>query len=537
MENTLEYRNFPGKTAVYYLLFSPFIAYCIFIISKLLKGDYFTNPGIDHLLLLGLGMGMAALLIIPIGVILDRTHRGKFVLSVSALIPMIMSVSFKALDYPPQDSPTLETAFILAIFSGLVSVLVSWGISLNQTVVAKFRGRIVASFLSASILISMMFMLFETLMASIDFPLMEFLVIGSIFASFTLKPWKWSLHPLAVQANALRYFVPMFFLLASHIIWYFSTKMAIRSLYDLVGEAFIPLVEDAAIDLGGIPSFGILQLLFVVAGIIIAGMIADFRGRKTAFSTAVLAFGLLAIFGQTFYYIASPGTSSASVQVLALPLLGWERFVEGYILGLCLLLIWSELGSPNRKGLRLSLVIWFYIGYMALFWAADLGVPFGNPPDWVGDIGGPFAIFFSLLALWQNAHLPEILGREIEMEDFALDFDQKMVDKTVSAYLEDEDFESIKTQMAVIDASQEMSDKEFNEFLGEDLKKMLPLKRVKGIGPALEQKLKKAGYDSAAQLAGETPRRLASKIKGMSEKQAERILLNAREAVNRIAKR
>ncbi|MFW9889779.1 MAG: hypothetical protein ACFFER_16445, partial [Candidatus Thorarchaeota archaeon] len=282
MENTLEYRNFPGKTAIYYLLYSPFFAYCIFIVSKLLAEDYFTNPGIDHLLLLGLGMGMAALLIIPIGVILDRTRRGKFMLSISALIPMIMSVRFKSLEYPPEYSPTLETAFILAIFSGLVSVLVSWGVSLNQTVVVKFRGRIVASFLSASILISMMFMLFETLMPSIGIPLMEFLVIGSIFASFAFKPWKMSIHPLAVQANALRYFVPMFFLLASHITWYFSTKMAIRSLYDLVGEAFIPLVEDAAIDLGGVPSFGIFQLLFVIAGIIIAGTIADLRGRKTA---------------------------------------------------------------------------------------------------------------------------------------------------------------------------------------------------------------------------------------------------------------
>jgi DNA polymerase/3'-5' exonuclease PolX len=91
--------------------------------------------------------------------------------------------------------------------------------------------------------------------------------------------------------------------------------------------------------------------------------------------------------------------------------------------------------------------------------------------------------------------------------------------------------------MAVIDATEEMSDKEFNEFLGEDLKKMLPLKRVKGVGPSLEQKLRKAGYDSAAQLAGETPKRLASKIKGMSEKQAERILLNAREAVNQLTKK
>ncbi|MHA1926478.1 MAG: helix-hairpin-helix domain-containing protein, partial [Candidatus Thorarchaeota archaeon] len=521
----LEYRSFPGKTAAYYLLYSPFVAYCIFIISKLLAQDYFTNPGIDHLLLLGLGMGMAALLIIPIGIILDRTRKGKTLLFISALVPLVMGVLFTPQSYPLEESPTLETAFVLAIFSGLVSVLVSWGVSLNQTVVVKFRARIVSAFLSSSLLISVVLMLFETAFASFGFPLTEFLAIGCVIASLALRPWRMSLHPLAVQANALRYFIPMFFLLASHITWYFSTKMGIRRLYDLVGVSFVPLVEDAAGELGGIQAFGVLQLLFVVAGIIIAGIIADFRGRKTAFSTAVLGFGLLAIFGQTFYYVIAG--SPPSVEVLALPLLGWERFIEGYILGLCLLLIWSELGSPNRKGFRLSLAIWFYIGYMALFWAADLGVPFGNPPEWVGDIGGPFAIFFSLLALWQNAHLPEILGREIEMEDFALDFDQKMVDKTVSAFLRDEDFKSIKTQMDVIDATEELSDKEFSEFLGEDLKKMLPLKRVKGVGPTLERKLRKAGYDSAAQLAGETPIRLASKIKGMSEKQAERILLNA----------
>jgi hypothetical protein len=535
VELTLEYRNFPGKTAAHFLLYSPFIAYCIFVISKLLDEDYFTNSGIDHLLLLGLGMGMAALLIIPIGVLLDRTRKGKSLLVISALVPVFMGAIFSLQGYPMDMSPTLETTFILALFSGLVSALVSWGVTLNQTVVVKFRGRIVAGFLATSLLLFIVLTLFETSLESIGLPLPEFIVIACVLASLALRPWRMSLHPLAVQDNALRYFIPMVLLLASHITWYFSTEMAIRSLYDLVGQSYVSLVQ-RVVEEYTLPMFGILQLLFVVAGIIIAGIIADLRGRKTAFSTAVLAFGLLAIFGQTFYWI-DPGPPVASVQAFALPLLGWERFVEGYILGLCLLLIWSELGSPNRKGLRLSLVLWFYIGYMALFWAADLGVPFGNPPDWVGDIGVPFAIFFSLLALWQNAHLPEILGREIEMEDFALDFDQKMVDKTVSAFLQDEDFESIKTQMAVIDATEEFSEKEFSEFFGEDLKKMLPLKRVKGVGRALEQKLRKAGYDSAAQLAGETPKRLASKIKGMSEKQAEGILLNAREAVNRLTKK
>ncbi|MHA2071264.1 MAG: hypothetical protein ACW985_05705, partial [Candidatus Thorarchaeota archaeon] len=368
MEITLEYRDFPGKTAGYYLLYSPFLAYCIFVISKLLDGDYFVNPGIDHLLLLGLGMGMAALLIIPIGLILDRTRKGRPLLVISTIVPALMGAFFSLQGYPMDQSPTLETAFILALFSGLVSTLVSWGVTLNQTVVVKFRGRIVAAFLSAALLLFVILMLSEAFIETFGFPLLEIIVIGSVLASLTLKPWRVPLHPLAVQNNAVRYFIPMVLLLASHITWFFSTKMSLISLYDLVGIPYVSPVQQAAVDYN-LPTFSVLQLFFVMAGIVIAGSIADIRGRKTAFSTAVLAFGLLAIFGQTFYRVAPSGTQ---VDVFALPLLGWERFVEGYILGLCLLLIWSELGSPNRKGLRLSFVIWFYIGYMALFWAADL---------------------------------------------------------------------------------------------------------------------------------------------------------------------
>ena len=128
------------------------------------------------------------------------------------------------------------------------------------------------------------------------------------------------------EANAvsLRYFIPMILLLASHIIWYFSTKMAIISLYDLVGIPYVSPVQQVAVDYN-LPAFGVLQLLFAVPGIVIAGLIADVRERKTAFSTAVLAFGLLAIFGQTFYRVAPSGTQ---VDVFALPLLGTEIRIQ-----------------------------------------------------------------------------------------------------------------------------------------------------------------------------------------------------------------
>jgi MFS family permease len=326
----------------------------------------------------------------------------------------------------------------------------------------------------------------------------------------------------------MRYFGPMVLLLAAYILWYFSTAMRIEKLFsDFSTEPYVALVEHSGL--------GIVHLLFMVLGVVVAGVLADIRGRKMAFSTAVLILGNLAIFGETFYLVA--GTELVpEVIVYSIPLLAWERFLEGYLLGLCVLLIWSELGAPRRKGLRQALILSSYAGFVSLFLAAYLEVPFGGPPVFIRELGVPFAVFLSLVTLWRTAPLPQILGREIEMEQFALDFDQKMVDRTVSAFLEEEDFKSIRTQMDVIDATEGLSDTEFSEFLGNDLEDILPLKRVKGIGPALEQKLRRAGYDSAAQLAGETSRRLSEKIEGLGEKQAEKILLNARKAIRQLKK-
>lgn len=525
----LEYREFPLRTASYYLLYSPFVAYSMFVISQLISGTLFENPGVDHPLLLGLGIGIAAVVVFLAGAVVDRTRRGQLFLFISAIVPLLLAVYVNNLGFPLVQSPDLETIFILALFAGLASTMVCWSVLLNQTVVVRYRGRIVAAFFSLSIvmyiaLASLAELHFPLYFLGIPFP--ETLGIVSLIAAVSIRPWKWKLHPLAVNDNALRYIGPMVLLLAAYILWYFSTTMRIEKLFeDFSTEPFVPLVTHSEL--------GIFHLLFMVLGVVVAGVLADVRGRKMAFSTAVLILGNLAIFGETFYFVG--GTElTPEVIVYSIPLLAWERFLEGYLLGLCVLLIWSELGAPRKKGLRQALILWFYAGFVALFFAAYLEVPLGGPPVLIRELGVPFAVFLSLITLWQTAPLPQILGREIEMEQFALDFDQRMVDRTVSAFLEEEDFKSIRTQMDVIDATEGLSDSEFSEFLGNDLEKILPLKRVKGIGPALEQKLRRAGYDSAAQLAGETPRRLSEKIEGLGEKQAEKILLNARKAIRQL---
>ncbi|MFX1417101.1 MAG: hypothetical protein ACFFC0_09825, partial [Promethearchaeota archaeon] len=163
----LEYREFPMRTASYYLLYSPFVAYGMFVISQLISGTLFSNPGVDHPLLLALGIVAVAGAVFLAGAVVDRTRRGQLFLLVSAMVPLFLAVYVNYLGFPLAQSPDLETIFTLALFAGLASTMVCWSVLLNQTVVARYRGRIIAAFLSFSIIIYMVL----TGLTELDFPL------------------------------------------------------------------------------------------------------------------------------------------------------------------------------------------------------------------------------------------------------------------------------------------------------------------------------------------------------------------------------
>jgi predicted flap endonuclease-1-like 5' DNA nuclease len=265
-----------------------------------------------------------------------------------------------------------------------------------------------------------------------------------------------------------------------------------------------------------------IQFIPLVVGIVFAGMIADRMGRKTGFSISVFLIGVLTIFGEAAF---------GSPIVLAVV----ERFVEGFLLGIGLMLIWSELGSPKNRGRRIAMVWFFFLGYMTLFWLVDfegfgLGVP--SDPNF-RNLMGPSAILLTLLAQYWSAHIPSMLGREMEMEDLEISISDKEVKKTVDAYLGDEDFASIRSQVDIIDATEDVSDDELKEILGEEYDQLSSLRSIPGIGPNLEKKLIAAGYNTPAQLAGETKKRLSSKIEGLSEKRAGAILEETRKRVKK----
>ncbi|NWF95974.1 MAG: helix-hairpin-helix domain-containing protein [Candidatus Thorarchaeota archaeon] len=333
---------------------------------------------------------------------------------------------------------------------------------------------------------------------------------------------------MAVSGQTISYLLPTFFLMAAHILWYFSTMGQLEVNFALAGMVFMSLGEESGLTL--------LEPVLLAVGTAAAGLVGDLAGRKSAFSLAVLMVGLLSIFGSLFYGIEVSGSSEPVVWVNAAALLSVERFIEGFLLGLCVLLIWTELGSPKNRGRRLSLVWLLFIGYFALFSAVELGAFGWHIPSAVTQAGQQFAVLSSLIALYFNGNTPVLMGREIEMEELSLDFDEDMVKQTVDSFIGTHDIESVRSQVEILETTKELSDAEMKEILGEDIHQPGSLRTMPGVGARMEERLTAAGYSSIAQLAGETPARLVSRVKGLGNAQAEKIIRAARETIKEAAR-
>lgn len=520
----LEYRDFPFKTMLIYVLLSVPMAFSIYVITGLLSGTLFTYIAItpiEHANLLGYG-ALTATFALPLsGLLVDRVRKHNLLMYIAALIPSLVGI-LSVLNVIPGYANIYPMLLATSTFGCLALMLLSWSARINQSVVLRFRGRTVSIFLALAVTVYTIFTFLDSyvmlplVLNTIALP--AFISLVSIIISASFKPWKVARASLTIAGSSFKYFVPMSLILGAHLLWYTVTKMELTDAY----SPFISLSHSV--------NNIILDVVPFVVSILLAGFISDRLGRKTAFRFVILLMGLLTIFGSSLYGFGY------------LPfLLISERIVEGYFLGLCLLLIWPELGSVKTKGFRLSMYWFFFLGYMTLFWALDynvvvFGVTF-SPPDWLPNLGGQVAILLSLGALYLTGPLPITLGREIEMEDLDLDFDDRQVKKTVDAFVKADDFASIRSQIDIIDASSNLSDSEMDDILGEDFKDMLPLRRVPGIGASLEKKLNAAGYESAAQLAGESAQRLAQKVEGLGIDRAEKILKDARKVVKKTVKK
>jgi hypothetical protein len=521
----LEYREFPTRTALTFFLFSLPTAYCFYIVTQVTRGVLLLPYIVDHMPLLGIGALTAALLLLPMGLLIDRIERSIVFAFAGSLLPVVFGLLRYLIGSPSSLSPYIEYLSVMGAFAGLALILPTFAVVLNRTIVVRFRGKVVAAFLSMSIIANWLLIIFESPIVELAFfglPLLEMAILVVVVIIGATKPWRLVQVPLAGKGHSARYFLPMVCIMAAHMLWTFSTEFTIRAI----------MTGFESLSTWGESTWAVqYEPLALVIGVILAGFLADFKGRKTAFSAAILMMGLLTIFGSIFY-----GHIGGEPYLLANELLAIQRGIEGYLLGLCLMLIWSEFGSPLTKGRRLTSVWFFFLGYICLYWAIDLHAWGWGFLDEVAVFGGQVAILLTLIALYWSGHLPEVLGQELEMEDLDIGFDEQEVRRTVDAFLGQEDFDAVKSQVDIIDAGAELSDSDMSDILGEGLSEVLPLRRIPGIGSSLEGRLTSAGYKSATQLAGETPTRLAAKVEGLSEARAEKLIASAREAVQKTIK-
>ncbi|MHA1909013.1 MAG: helix-hairpin-helix domain-containing protein [Candidatus Thorarchaeota archaeon] len=510
----LEYREFPAKTALFFLLLAPVMGYFLYVIESLAFGTLLLSLGIDHVYWLGVGAGCGALSLLFVSFTLDRVRRKTPLLLAAGVTPVIIGLLGNLLG-TGGFMPSMVEAWVISVFVCLAFFIACWVVALNGTVIVRFRGRVSGLFIFISLLTLLIFNAIDMGMfglTNLGLPLFEIIALVCVGIAVGFRPWKWKQYPLAVHGNYMEYFIPTVLVLTSHILWFFGTKWNIQVLF---GD-YISLSQSTG--------FAFFEPLLLAIGALIAGILSDVRGRKTAFNGGILLMGLLAIYTPTLY---TSGILLAEFIILA------ERLVEGYIIGVICLLVWAELGSANSKVRRIGFVWFFFLGYMLLLFGVDQGIFGLGIPEIVGQIGAQTAIVVALIASMLASNIPTIVGREVEMEDLSLDFDDKVVKATVEAFVGDDDFDSIRSQLDIMDTTSDLSDSEFDEIIGGDFEDMLPLRRVPGIGPKLEEKLRNAGYESAAQLAGETAVRLSEKVEGLGKERAEKILADARQLVKK----
>jgi hypothetical protein len=531
----LEYRHFPWKKALSYAAFSSAFAYSLFSLQQtLFQGDL---PQVFTAIQSSVWLIPVAAVVslILTGYLADRLKRNYLLTFFGALIPIPLDILHRFIAPSSGSYPIIELAYILSLFCGLAILGVSWTVMANKTIVLRYRGRVQGIMLLVTLILIAFYNLLgltELLQLPLGLHISFLLMSISLTISIALRPWKWKTFPLAVSGNPRRYLLPMLLILMAHFLWYHATTMSIENLFRTVGDgSFTSLAQYS-----GLTNY---ETLIVGAGAVIAGFLADFKGRKTAFNTLILSMGLLAIFSSTFYRIEFQmigGVETARVVLEAMPLLVIERLFEGFLLGLCVFLIWTELGSPKSKGMRLAGVLALFAIYISIFWASEAAILSIELPDIISVVGTQFAVVLSLVALYTAADLPEMRGREVEMEDLSLDFSDKMVRETVDAFVQEEDLDSIRSQVDLIEIGGEISDQDFDEIMGEEFNDVVAFRDVKGIGPAMEKKLRAAGYKTVVQLAGESPSRLSRRVEGIGEERAESILKAARSVVKNALK-
>ncbi|MHA2082060.1 MAG: hypothetical protein ACW99H_13050, partial [Candidatus Thorarchaeota archaeon] len=274
----LEYREFPLKTILIYVLLAVPMAFSIYVITGLVSGSLFSLTLLDHQGLLGYG-ALAATIALPLsGLLVDRVRKHDFLMYLAALLPSLVGI-LSVLQIIPGFSDVYHISLATSSFACLALMLISWAARINQSVIVRFRGRTVSIFLTVAVIVYVIFTFLADNNITFDsnvIAIPAFISIGALLISASFRPWKVARASLTIAGSSLRYFIPMTFVLGAHLLWYTVTKQELI----LLDSSFVSLSQTVDI--------GIIEMVPFVVSIVLAGIMSDRFGRKTAFRFVIL---------------------------------------------------------------------------------------------------------------------------------------------------------------------------------------------------------------------------------------------------------
>ncbi|MFX1476189.1 MAG: helix-hairpin-helix domain-containing protein, partial [Promethearchaeota archaeon] len=226
-------------------------------------------------------------------------------------------------------------------------------------------------------------------------------------------------------------------------------------------------------------------------------LLPDRLGRKRVFTIASLLLAELCLFGN------ARATGLPSV-IIALTI--GELFVLGFILGVGVWLIWSEIGSVRLKGRRAALG-WLLVATIAVgLWA---GTTLTFPPLPFPTLVYPIAATLLFVSIIPLTNATEVIWNERIIESLEIKVDSQQVSAAIRELEIDAPIEGIQQQVQ---------------------SEIAELAKIHGVTKTKAKLLRDQGYESIELVAQSDPKVLAQ-VLGVSLKEAEKMKASAEKLV------
>lgn len=434
------------------------------------------------------------------GIVADVTRRRVGVLLVTEALPLLLGALQLALPPGYLLIEQLQLSALLLFFClGVCLVLVA--ILLNQIVPVVHRGRVAGGYSILTLVVAGGFALFWHMLylsvADVALALRLFAYLSGGTAILTLlglailaafKPWRKHSQTYMVPGSIKPYLGWWFFYCLAFATYSVATPLNYRFLF--LGFPVNPFS-------GPVVARYWVELVWVLVGCaaLIFVLLPDWLGRKKTFSIASFLLGGVCIFA----------SARVDAPVIAIFLMASEVLVVGFILGVGVWLVWTEVGSVRLKGRRAA-VGWtavIVVGFVIWTSSAIAG------PSLTPELLYALAATMVLLALYPLTNAVEPLTEERLIEDLEIRVDTHKVSRAVREIEVETPLRSVRDELET---------------------ELTRLARIQGVSRAMARQLTSQGYDTPELVARAEPAALAEALE-ISEEEAARIKASAQKLV------